>query len=298
MAVDSRRSRVEKDHPALSISRQCALLGVNRSSLYYKVKAVAPDADKPVMDAMDRIMTEFPYYGSRKVTASLRNQGVRIGRSRVRRLLQRMGLRATQPRKWKGGKRPEHPIYPYLLENLVVTGPNQVWCTDITYIPTRYGWVYLVAILDLYSRMILGWRLSATLEAAPCVQLLKETVARYGPPDILNQDRGSQYTSKEWLETALGYGIRLSMAGKGHCYHNIHMERCWRSVKQEEVYITEYVTLADARQGIGRYIHQYNQARLHQALGNKTPAGVYHAGSGWSRPNPGNPRYPGAVFCV
>jgi len=192
-----------------------------------------------------------------------------------------MGLRATQPRKKKGNKRKEHEVYPYLLDNLVITAPNQVWSTDITYIPTRYGWVYLVAILDLFSRKVLGWRLSATLEAAPCVELLETMIEKYGPPEILNQDQGSQYTSNDWIALAKRHGILLSMAGKGCCYDNIHMERFWRSLKQEEVYLTEYVTLKDARQGISLYIEQYNTKRLHQHLGYKTPEELFKNGSIW-----------------
>ena len=237
------------------------------------------------MDAIDRIMTEFPYYGSRKVTEALRQPeyGFTIGRERVLKLLRRMGLRATQPRQKKGGKRQEHAVYPYLLDNLVVTGPHQVWCTDISYIPTRYGWVYLVAILDLFSRKILGWQLSATLEAAPCIQLLKDLIEKYGAPGILNHDQGVQYTCTDWIALALSEGIRLSMAGKGRCYDNIHMERFWRSLKQEEVYLTEYVTLKDARQGFRQYIQQYNHRRLHQNLDYQTPDQVFEKGSIWKK---------------
>lgn len=273
---------MRRDHPGLSVSHQCRLLDVNRSTLAYK-PVVADIRDKPIMDAIDRIMTEFPYYGSRKVTEALRKPeyGFRIGRERVLKLLRGMGLRAAQPRQKKGGKRQEHAVYPYLLDNLVVTGANQVWCTDISYIPTRYGWVYLVAILDLFSRKILGWQLSATLEAAPCIQLLKELIEKYGAPRILNQDQGVQYTCNEWIALALSQGTTLSMAGKGRCHDNIHMERFWRSLKQEEVYLTEYVTLKDAREGIGQYIQQYNHRRLHQNLGYKTPEEVFKEGSVW-----------------
>jgi putative transposase len=275
---------VRRDHPALSVSHQCRLLEVNRSTLAYK-PVVADIKDKPVMDAIDRIMTEFPYYGSRKVTEALRmpEYGLKVGRERVLELLRRMGLRATQPRQKKGGKRQEHAVYPYLLDNLVVTAPQQVWCTDISYIPTRYGWVYLVAILDLFSRKILGWQLSATLEATPCIQLLKEMIEHYGAPAILNQDQGVQYTSLEWIAVAQSHRIQLSMAGKGRCYDNIHRERFWRSLKQEEVYLTEYVTLKDARQGISQYIEQYNHRRLHQNLGYNTPEAIFKEGSIWKK---------------
>lgn len=250
------------------------------------------------MDETEQVMTEFPYYGSRKVTAHFHDKGIRLGRRRVTRLLRQMGLRATQPRKFKGGKRKEHTVYPYLLKNLVITGPNQVWGTDITYIPTRYGWVYLTAIMELYSRMILGWRLNGTLEAAPCIQLLKDAVQQYGAPGVLNQDQGSQFTSAEWIATAQGFNIKLSMAGKGRCYDNIHVERGWRSLKQEEVYLKEYTTLADAKENIGRYIQQYNHNRLHQALGYKTPASVYRAGSCWNPEITRTQEEPMTSFCV
>ena len=280
MDLEKRQALVKRDHPELSLSQQCRLLEVNRSTLSYKPVA---DKDKPFMDAIDRIMTEFPYYGSRKVTAALQDKGLSVGRDRVLKLLRRMGLRATQPRRRKGDKRKEHEVYPYLLDKLVITGPSQVWCTDISYIPTQYGWTYLVAILDLFSRRILGWQLSATLEAAPCIQLLKDMIEKYGAPGILNQDQGSQYTSNEWIEVALNNGIKLSMAGKGRCFDNIHMERFWRSLKQEEVYLTEYVTLKDARKGISQYIEQYNTRRLHQNLGYKTPEEIFKEGSIWKK---------------
>jgi putative transposase len=279
MEIVERKGLVDTDHQTLSISCQCALLSLSRSGWYYQ--AGDKSTDKTIMDAIDRIMTEFPYYGSRKVTAELGEQGHSIGRYRVRRLLGQMGLRATQPKKHKGGQRKDHVVYPYLLENLVVTLPNQVWCTDITYIPTRYGWGYLVAILDRFSRKVLSWRLSNTLEAAPCVAALKEAILKYGPPQFLNSDQGSQFTSQVWVQTAVQYGIQISMAGKGRCYDNIQMERFWRSLKQEEVYLNEYVTLKDAKTAIARYIQQYNQRRLHQALGNKTPDSVYIATTPW-----------------
>jgi len=280
MEVIKRQELVNKEHSQLSISHQCLMLGLNRSSLYYKPRP--NNEDKRIMDMIDRIMTEYPYYGSRKVTATLQKEGIRIGRDRVRRLLETMGLCAVQPKKRKCSRRIEHAIYPYLLENLVITAPNQVWCTDISYIPTRYGWVYLIAILDLYSRKILGWRLSSTMEAAPCVSLLQFTITRYGAPHILNSDQGVQFTSQAWVDVAEQNNILLSMAGKGRCFDNIHMERFWRSLKQEEVYLTEYVTLKDAKDGISAYIQQYNDKRIHQCLSYQTPSSVYTTGGLWS----------------
>lgn len=301
MEVKKRQGVVDKNHPRLSISRQCKLLAINRSSLYYAEGCKNEKDggwDQPIMTEIERIMTELPYYGSRKVTAQLQSEGIRVGRRQVTRLLRQMGLRATQPKKHKGGQRKAHTVHPYLLENLVITAPNQVWSTDISYIPTRYGWVYLTAIMDLYSRMILGWCISGTLEVAPCVQLLKDTIAQYGPPRIVNQDQGSQYTSNEWTETVEGFGILMSMAGKGRCYDNIHMERGWRSLKQEEVYLKEYITLADAKVNIGAYFQQYNHRRLHQSLGYKTPASVYQAGSYWKSNPSRNQEEQTVLFCV
>jgi len=282
MEVEKRLAWIKQGQPELSISRQCQLLKVNRSRVYYRSQSKQVERDKPLLDAIDRIMTESPFLGSRKVTYLLQDEGHSTCRQRAQRLLRQLGLRAVQPKKrWKG-KVAEKPAYPYLLENLVVTAPNQVWCTDITYIPTRFGWGYLAAILDRYSRKILGWRLSNTLEAAPCVALLKETITRYGPPGILNSDKGSQYTSQAWILEAERHGIQISMAGKGRCYDNIHMERFWRSLKQEEVYLKDYQSLAEARNGIALYIQQYNHKRPHQSLLGRTPASVYHAPGSWT----------------
>jgi putative transposase len=283
MEVEKRLAWIEQGHPELSISRQCKLLEVNRSRVYYRSQSKQAERDKPLLDAIDRIMTESPFLGSRKVTYLLQGEGHSACRQRVQGLLRQLGLRAVQPKKrWKG-KKGEKPSYPYLLDNLVVTAPNQVWCTDITYIPTRFGWGYLAAILDRYSRKILGWRLSNTLEAAPCVALLKETIARYGSPGILNSDKGSQYTSQAWIDLAQANHIQISMAGKGRCYDNIHMERFWRSLKQEEAYLKDYQSLAEARNGIAQYIQQYNYKRPHQSLLGRTPANVYHAQGTWSQ---------------
>jgi putative transposase len=282
MEIEKRLAWVKQGQSELSISRQCQLLKVNRSRVYYQPQSKQAERDKPLLDAIDQIMTETPFLGSRKVTYLLQGEGHSACRQRVQGLLRQLGLRAVQPKKrWKG-KAAEKPSYPYLLENLVVTAPNQVWCTDITYIPTRFGWGYLAAILDRFSRKILGWRLSNTLEAAPCVALLKETIARYGPPGILNSDKGSQYTSQAWIDLAQANQIQISMAGKGRCYDNIHMERFWRSLKQEEVYLKDYQSLVEARNGIAQYVQQYNHKRPHQSLLGRTPANVYHAQSTWT----------------
>ena len=275
MQVSQRRALVQKAQPTLSISRQCELLALNRSSLYYQSQSQRHHQDAPVLERIRRIMVDFPFYGSRKVTETLKQQGLVIGRNRVRRLLCQLNLQALRPKPARGFKRQSSVQFPYLLDNLVLTQPNQVWVSDITYIPTHYGWAYLAVIMDRYSRKVLGHCVSSSLEAWPVVELFKRTIRRYGAPYFINTDQGSQYTSQDWLQVAKDHGIQVSMAGKGRCYDNIHMERFFRSLKQEAVYLNEYPTLKDARQGIQRYIQTYNDRRLHASLNYQTPTQVY-----------------------
>lgn len=298
MAVKQRQGLVKRNHPELSVSRQCRLLSLNRSSLYYQPVRKEASMDQPFKQEIELIMTEFPYYGSRKVAAHIKKSGILIGRRRTIRLLREMNLKAVQPKKRRCGKRIEHPVRPYLLKNLVVTAPNQVWGTDITYIQTLHGRSYLIALIDWFSRMILGWKLTHSLDARPCVQLLKETIERYGAPQIMNHDQGVQFTSQDWINTADSNGILVSMSGKGRCYDNIRTERTWRSLKQEEVYLKDYLNHADARVNIEQYIRQYNYQRLHQALGYRTPASIYHSGGLWTPRNQGNQENQGLVLCV
>ena len=263
----------------MSIREQCRLLGVPRSTVYYE--PCGPKAsDLVVMRRLDEQYTETPFYGVERMTASLRRQGLRIGHNRVRRLLRLMGLEALYPKprlSVPGG--PEHRIYPYLLRGLRIERPNQVWSADITYIRLSQGFVYLMAILDWFSRYVLSWSLSTTLDAWFCVQALREAL-RIATPEIFNTDQGSQFTSGEWLGELTAAGIAISMDGRGRAFDNIFTERLWRSVKYEEVYPKSYGTAAEAWQNLRGYFHLYNQERLHQALDYRTPAEVHFAVGG------------------
>jgi putative transposase len=259
---------------ALSIRRQCELLGVNRSSLYYV--PVEPDAaELAVMRRMDELHLEHPAFGSRMLTQMLKREGQVINRKRVQRLMRLMGLESTAPKPKTSKPSPEHPVYPYLLRNLTVSRVNQVWAADITYIPMARGFLYLVAIIDWYSRRVLSWRLSNTLETSFCVEALHEALRRYGSPEIFNTDQGSQFTAEDFTSVLLDRGIKVSMDGKGRCIDNIFIERLWRSLKYEEVYLYAYDSVREAREGIGRYFDFFNYERPHQALGYQTPASFH-----------------------
>jgi putative transposase len=257
------------------VKRQCQLLGLSRSSLYYK-PAGPSESDLGVMKLIDRQYLETPFYGVRKLAAWLKSQGQIVNRKRVRRLMQLMGLKAIyrKPRTSKPG--PGNKIYPYLLKGLKISGPNQVWAADITYIPMQKGFLYLVVILDWYSRHILSWRLSNTLENDFCLEALREALQK-GQPEIFNTDQGSQFTSQEFITILESHGIRVSMDGSGSYRDNLFVERFWRTLKYEEVYLKAYADAREARTDIGRYIQFYNGARPHQALGYQTPAQVYYA---------------------
>jgi putative transposase len=271
--MKARRALVESNAP-LSMRRQCELLAVNRSSLYYE--AVEPDAEElALMRRMDELHLKHPFFGSRMMTQTLKAQGSAINRKRVQRLMRLMGLESTAPRPSTSKPAPEHAVYPYLLRNLTVSRINQVWAADITYIPMARGFVFLVAIIDWYSRRVLAWRLSNTLETTFCVEALHEALARYGRPEIFNTDQGSQFTSEDFTGVLLDRGIKISMVGKGRCIDNIFVERLWRSLKYEEVYLYAYDSVQEARAGIARYFDFFNDERPHQALGYQTPANFY-----------------------
>ena len=258
----------------LSMRRQCELLGVNRSSLYYV--PVEPDAEElEVMRRMDELHLEHPSFGSRMLTQVLKREGRVINRKRVQRLMRLMGLESMAPKPNTSKPSPAHPVYPYLLRNLKILRVNQVWAADITYIPMARGFVYLVAIIDWYSRRVLAWRLSNTLETTFCVVALHEALARHGSPEIFNTDQGAQFTSEDFTSVLLDRGIKISMDGKGRCIDNIFVERLWRSLKYEEVYLNAYDSVPEAREGIGRYFDFFNDERPHQALGYQTPASFY-----------------------
>jgi len=265
---------IERDEGALSLRAQCELLGVNRSMLYYQPSGVKA-SDVAVMHLMDAQYTRTPYYGVERMTAWLHRLGIRIGHNRVRRLLRRMGLEAIYPKprlSRPGG--PDHRLYPYLLRGLIVDRPNQVWAADITYIRLGRGFAYLVAVMDWYSRYVLSWSLSTTLESWFCVEALRQALA-VARPEIFNTDQGSQFTSEAFTGILHAAGVAISMDGRGRAFDNIFVERLWRSVKYEEVYLKDYGMVDEARRGLRDYFAFYNTERLHQSLGYKTPAEVY-----------------------
>lgn len=273
MSHAHRLAMVNKDHPDLSLVRQCALLGISRSSVYYHPREV-DEYELQLMAAIDRQYLVTPFYGSRRMTAKLRAQGHPVNRKRVQRLMRLMGIAAIYPGPNTSRRSAQHKVYPYLLRSLEVNRVNQVWAADITYIPMARGFLYLVAIMDWYSRYVLAWRLSNALDATFCVAALEEALVK-GMPEIFNSDQGSQFTSDAFTSVLLGQGIQVSMDGKGRCMDNIFVERLWRSVKYEEVYLKAYASVAEAKAGIGAYLHFYNEERLHQALGYQTPGQVF-----------------------
>jgi len=264
---------VDRQHPSLSVVHQCGLLDISRSSVYYR-SSEASQEDLDYMKLMDRQYLATPFYGSRRFSVCLRKQGYCVNRKRVQRLMRIMGLKAIYRHPRTSKATPGHRIYPYLLEGMEITRPNQVWAADITYIPMARGFLYLVTIMDWYSRYVISWRLSNTLDVDFCVEALEEAL-RGGRPDIFNTDQGSQFTSEAFTELLKQHGIRISMDGKGRYRDNIFVERLWRTVKYEEVYLKAYQDGRDARNGIREYFRFYNYQRPHQALGYRTPAEVF-----------------------
>lgn len=273
MSRCQRRAMIDRGRPKLSLTRQCALLGISRSALYYQTTGASAQ-DLELMALMDRQYLKTPFYGSRRMTVWLRTQGHQVNRKRVRRLMQLMGLEAIYRRPNTSKPAPGHRVYPYLLRGLEINRVNQVWATDITYIPMARGFLYLVAIMDWHSRYVLAWRLSNTLEVDFCLEALEEALSK-GRPEIFNTDQGSQFTSEAFTGRLLAQGIQVSMDGKGRCMDNVFVERLWRSVKYEEVYLKAYQSGIEARRGIGAYLALYNQERPHQALGYRTPGQVF-----------------------
>jgi putative transposase len=268
------RRRLVEPKVGVSMRRQCELLGVCRSSLYYE--PVEPDAEElALMRRLDQLHLEHPSFGSRMMGRTLTAEGVQVNRKRVQRLMRLMGLESLAPKPKTSKPAPEHPVYPYLLRNLKVSRVNQVWASDITYIPMARGFAFLVAIIDLFSRLVLAWRLSNTLDTAFCVEALHDALGRYGRPEIFNTDQGSQFTAEEFTEVLLESGIKISMDGRGRCLDNVFVERLWRSLKYEEVYLYAYETMSAARAGIGWYFDFFNNDRPHSALGYQTPASFY-----------------------
>lgn len=278
MSASNRRAKLDRDHPDLSVRRQCAMLGVARSCLYRK-PSPANDNDLALMRRIDALHTKRPFLGSRRIARMLGEEGLPINRKRVRRLMQLMGIEALGPKPRTTQPAPGHKIYPYLLRDLTIGRPNQVWAADITYIPIGRGFLYLAAVIDWASRAVLSWRLSNTMDASFCEAALEEALAKYGKPEIFNTDQGSQFTSADFTGVLHKAGVRISMDGRGRWMDNVFIERVWRSLKYEDVYLKGYVDGREAKAGIGDWITFYNECRLHQALAYRAPMAVWRDGA-------------------
>jgi putative transposase len=266
---------IDPQRPRLSIVRQCLLLHLNRSGVYYR-PVPQSEANLALMRLIDAQFLETPYYGSRQMTWYLRRLGYEVGRKRVRRLMAIMGLRAVYQKPRTSVPHPEHRKYPYLLRDLVIELPNQVWCSDITYIPMKRGFLYLVAIMDWFTRKVLSWRLSNTMDAEFCIEALQDALTRYGAPEIFNTDQGSQFTTPRFTGLLEERQIRISMDGRGRWLDNVFIERLWRSLKYECVYLHAFETGSELRVGLTKWIAHYNGQRPHTALAGRTPDEAYH----------------------
>lgn len=269
-----------RGHGKVSTTRQCRLLGVHRSALYRQRTPVVT-ADIEVMRQLDAAYTEHPHMGSRQLTRELRRDGGAINRKRVQRLMRVMGIAAVAPGPHTSRKHPSHAIYPYLMRNLPITRPNQVWQSDITYLPMAKGFMYLVAILDCHSRKVLSWRVSNTMDTDFCTAALEEAIWRYGVPEIMNTDQGAQYTSDAWISLLKSHGIQISMDGRGRALDNVFIERIWRTIKYEYIHLNPADSGEDLKTGLARYLAWYNTLRPHSSLKNQTPDSVYN-----QRPQP------------
>jgi len=249
------------------------LMSMSCSSYYYKAKAIK-EKDIKIMNRIDEIYTEWPFLGSRRIRKMLNREGVKINRKKVQRLMRIMGIQAIYPKKWLSQAILEHKKYPYLLKGLTINKPNQVWGTDITYIRLKHGFVYLVAIMDWYSRYVISWRLSTTIENSFCVEALKEALTKDNP-EYFNTDQGGQFTSKEFIAPLEDANIKISMDSKGRAFDNIFVERLWRSVKYDDIYLHDYETVTDLWKGLKRYFNFYNYGKPHQSLNYQTPYEVY-----------------------
>lgn len=264
---------IDREH-GLPLVRQAVLVGLSRGAIYYEPRAL-PERDLLLMRRMDELHLEHPFAGSRMLRDLLNQEGHQVGRKHVATLMRRMGIEAIYRKKNTSRSHPDHQVYPYLLRHLTIDRPNQVWATDITYIPMARGFVYLVAVIDWYTRKVLTWRLSNTLSTDFCVDALQEALAKYGTPEIFNTDQGCQFTSFEFTSVLKEHGIRISMDGKGRWRDNVFVERLWKSVKYEEVYLRAYDTVSAARAGLSRYFAFYNTRRPHTSLDRRTPDAVY-----------------------
>ena len=277
MSRGDRKAMIRRDHPDLSLSQQCQVLAISRSSFYYRSKGESAE-NLALMRRIDELFLKYPFYGSRQMVRQLRREGICVGRHRVRRLMHLMGLEAIYQAPKTSTPHPAHRIYPYLLKGMVIDRPNQVWCADITYIPVQRGFLYLVAIMDWATRHVLAWRLSNTMDVRFCLEALNEALARYGKPEIFNTDQGSQFTSFDFTGLLKAAEVTISMDGRGRCMDNIFIERLWRSLKYEAVYLHELTDGFKAEQVIGDWVNFYNTERPHSVHDGQTPAEAYGNG--------------------
>ena len=277
MSRVERKAMIQRDQPGLSLSRQCEILSISRSSFYYAPKGESAE-NLALMRRIDELFLKYPFYGSRQMVRQLRREGICVGRHRVRRLMRLMGLEAIYQAPRTSDPHPAHRIYPYLLKGLVIDRPDQVWCADITYIPVQRGFLYLVAIMDWATRHVLAWRLSNTMDARFCVEALNDALGKYGKPEIFNTDQGSQFTSFDFTGVLKAAEVAISMDGRGRCMDNIFIERLWRSLKYEAVYLHELIDGFKAERIIGDWINFYNTERPHSVHAGQTPAEAYGDG--------------------
>ena len=277
MSIEAKKQRIQPKYPKLSIQRQCELIGLPRSS-YYREGLAGQETPKNLefMRLIDNEYTDHPFYGTRQICNVLRRKGYKVNRKRVQRLMRKIGIQSIAPKPNTSKTHPQHKVYPYLLRNFDVTRSNQVWCTDITYIPLAGGFVYLTAVMDWHSRYVLSWELSITMDNEFCVSALERALRCHGTPYIFNTDQGSQYTSYEFTNVLKNHGIKISMDGKGRAMDNIFIERLWRSVKYEEVYVNEFKSVGQLRKALKKYFDFYNHERPHQSFEAQTPAEVYY----------------------
>lgn len=268
-----KQSFIRADHQSLSLRRQCELLHVNRSSLYYKPKG-EDTHDLSLLNEIRDVWIRYPFYGYRRITWALRQKGFKVNHKRVLRLMKLGGINAIYPGPNTSRRNKKHAVHPYLLKDMKVTAPNQAWMVDITYLRMDKGFVYLVALIDVYSRYIVDWRLSTTLETSFCIEALESALDK-GIPNIVNSDQGCQFTSEEWISFLRNKEIQISMTGKGRCLDNVYIERFWRSLKREKFYLFEYGSIRELKKDIAEYMDFYNNDRPHQSLNNRIPATLY-----------------------
>lgn len=273
--MSEKRMIIDPNDQTLSINAQCELLNISRAGYYYSERGES-DLNLKLMNRIDEIYTEHPTWGSRKIRDFLRNEGYKVNRKRIKRLMRKMGIEVIYPKKKLSTAHPDFKIYAYLLRGLAIKRPNQVWCSDITYIRLKHGFVYLVAVMDWYSRKVLSWELSTSLDKYCCIDALEAALRKYVKPEIFNTDQGAQFTSPAFTRILKEAGVKISMDGKNRALDNVVIERFWRTLKYDEVYLKEYEDVNEARESIGRFIEMYNVIRPHASLKGKTPESIYY----------------------